>query len=105
MRKIILHLRTLLPTALLLSGAASCKKFVQVAPPQTQVVSSVVFDEAGTATNAVLSIYGSYSSSAVSFAADLDLSQSADELNGYALAPAINYYTNSLSALTNDDFW
>ena len=103
MRKIIFHLRTILPTALLLSGAASCKKFVQVDPPQTQVVSSVVFGEAGTATNAVLSIYGSFSSSASSFVADLDLSQSADELNGYAGLP--NYYTNSLSSLTNDDFW
>ncbi len=105
MRKTINILYTLFMAVLLLCTISSCKKFVQVSPPQNQVVAAVIFDDAGTATNAVLSIYGSFLTSAASSNANLYLSQSADELIGYANPPQINYYTNSLTATGNDDFW
>ncbi len=84
-------------------GIGSCKKFVEVPPPPTQLVSQNVFESDGTATAAILGIYsdmqsnfgfasGTYSS--ISFLAG----GSSDELTNYSTdANQIQFYNNALS--------
>ena len=90
---------------ILLITTASCKKFLDVGPPKTAVVSALVFDNDATATSTVLSIYGDWMSTNMADNSSLFLSQSADESVAYSVPPVSNYYTNNLSATLNDDFW
>lgn len=87
---------------LLLGG---CKKFLTIDPPETEVVSKVVFDNNASATSAMLSIYGELMSSPAATNTSVLLAQSADELISVASPPQVNYYTNSLNAKDNNDFW
>jgi hypothetical protein len=88
--------------------STSCKKFLEVGPPKTEIVTAQVFNSDVVATDAVLSIYGDMmsSSSSILVKATSLLGQSADEMQTAEFSPNSNYYTNSLlSASTNDDFW
>jgi hypothetical protein len=91
---------------LLIGGNFSCKDFLEVGLPKTEVVSKAVFENEATATAAMLSIYGSFmQSSGTSIGASLYLGQAADELISYAAPPFSNYYKNELDPLSNNEFW
>ncbi len=82
---------------------SSCKKFVEVGPPVTQLASSSVFTSDATATAALTSIYGQMMNSG-GFASGGPFSVtslsglSADELINYStIVSQIEFYQNSLS--------
>lgn len=91
--------------AVAISTMAACKGFLSIDPPETEVVSKVVFDNNASATSAMLSIYGEFMRSTTSVNASMLLAQAADELNSVANPPQVNYYSNSLNAKDNNDFW
>jgi len=80
----------------------SCKKFVAIDPPNTQLVTSTVFTNDATATAAVTAIYGNmysdvsftgYPNGNICFLAGL----SSDELTNYSTnSSQIQFYTNTL---------
>jgi starch-binding outer membrane protein, SusD/RagB family len=91
---------------LFVGGSFSCKEFLDVGLPKTEVISKAVFENPATATSAMLSVYGSFmQTSATSMGSSVYLGQAADELISYATPPFSNYYRNDLVALTNNEFW
>jgi hypothetical protein len=86
-------------------AGVSCKKFLNVGAPETELASVLVYGDAVTAINAMVSIYGDMMSTNT-FISDYSsqyLGFAADELQSIA-SPLSPYYTNSLTT-TNDDFW
>lgn len=93
-------------TLLVVFTTSGCKKFLDIGAPKTELVSELVFKDEATAINALVSMYGEmmagnnfvsdYASTYLGYAADEFLS------NGSPQSP---YYTNSLTAGNNDDFW
>ncbi len=92
---------------LLVIFGTSCKKFMEVGAPKTEIGTSQVFNSNVVATDAVLSIYGDLMNSASILVKTTSLlGQAADELQTAAFAPQSNYYTNNLlSTADNDNFW
>ncbi len=86
----------------------SCKKFLEVGSPKTEIGTAQVFNSDVVATDAVLSIYGDMMSSSASVLVKTTslLGQAADELQTAQFSPQSNYYTNGLLPTSdNDDFW
>ncbi|MRG47931.1 RagB/SusD family nutrient uptake outer membrane protein [Chitinophaga sp. SYP-B3965] len=83
----------------------SCKKFLDVGAPKTELVSELVFNDEQTAINAVTSIYGDMmgSSTFVSDYSSSYLGMAADELVSVS-SPLNVYFTNTLAS-DKDDFW
>ena len=78
----------------LMSLISGCKKFVEVDPPITQLVTASVFNNDDAATAAVLSIYAQIFNLPVDL--HLTTALSADELFTYATDPTSkNLYTSS----------
>ena len=97
LRKAIYILAILQTTVLI-----SCKKFLDIAPPKTQIVSALVFSNDATATSAVRGIYsqmtsdngfGSGNPGSITFLAGY----SSDELNNYTTdADYMSFYANAI---------
>lgn len=98
---------------LMLSGFAvltcvisSCKKFVQVGPPNYEIVSASVFNNPNTVTSALLGIYLDMVSNQDSWILAQDQGLMADELTTYSTDPTqLQYYTNSMIASNNPGDW
>lgn len=82
---------------------ASCSKAIDVGLPKTQVTSQNTFNDLSSARAALLGIYSSLEGYLNANTTTLP-GLSADELISYS-TPISRYYTNSLSASVNDDFW
>ncbi|MDR3490474.1 MAG: RagB/SusD family nutrient uptake outer membrane protein, partial [Gammaproteobacteria bacterium] len=82
-----------------LSGLISCKKFVGVSPPITQLVTATVFNNSGAATSAVTNIYQQMYSNNESYNMALQTGYLGDELTNYStLGFYIQTYKNSMTA-------
>lgn len=87
--------------ALLCLIGFGCKKFVQIPPPQTQLVTTNVFSNNATATSALTNIYTLMWTNAESYFASQCIGIYADELNSSSISTAqVQLYTNSLLATT-----
>lgn len=84
---------------LILLLLTSCRKFVQIPAPETQLVTSSVFSNNNTATAALTAIYNQMNSNAESYINSRNFGLSADELKNYNTAN-IPIYTNSLTVNT-----
>ncbi len=69
---------------LLIAGISSCKKFVEIPPPQTALTNSSVFSSNSTANAAQLAIYSNFAGN-VSFYLSSNTGESADEFIAYPL--------------------
>jgi len=77
----------------------SCKKFVEIPPPTTALVSSTVFNNAADATAAQTVIYSQMANNGESFSISQVCGLSADELTNYSTNNAVLLpYTNSMTA-------
>jgi len=93
-----------MPLFLLLSYG--CKKFVQVATPDTQLVTSSVYSNSATATSAMLAIYISMFANSESYNTATDQGLMSDELTNYSTSLIqIQYYTNALLAVNSPGDW
>jgi hypothetical protein len=78
---------------------SGCKKFVEIGPPQTQLVTASVFDNNSTATSAQTNIYSQMAASGESYYMALYSGLLADELTNYSNNIYVKpYYTNSMIA-------
>jgi starch-binding outer membrane protein, SusD/RagB family len=78
---------------------SSCKKFVEVPPPYTQLSSANVFSDDATATAAMFAIFSQLGSDAVTYNLSLYPGLSADEFTNYSSdQPNIQLYDNSITA-------
>lgn len=90
----------------------SCKKFIEVDPPVSQVTSANVFNDDATATSAVTGLYARIMGNNLYFlngATTLYPALSADELYTTLPDPAVNaFFANAIPAESNiiqNDFW
>ncbi|BAV05046.1 SusD family protein [Filimonas lacunae] len=88
---------------LLLCAASACKKLIDAGEPRTQTVASIVFSDSKTATAVLMGIYASLEGYRTVNTTTMP-GLSADELISYS-SPISRYYTNSLNASINNDFW
>ncbi|HEY4150729.1 MAG TPA: RagB/SusD family nutrient uptake outer membrane protein [Chitinophagaceae bacterium] len=103
-KAIIKRLHVLLILTAFLSGMTGCKKFVEVNAPTTQLASVSVFGSDGTATAAQVAIYTAMANE--SFQMSWSCGLLSDELTNYSTDQlALQYYTNSMQALTNPGPW
>lgn len=80
----------------------SCKKMVDVGAPETQLVSSTVFDNDASATAAQLAIYSQMEAEGLPFNLAVATGLSADEFTNYSVNPDYaDLYNNSLTSLNN----
>lgn len=105
MKNVKQHLGLLILVVMCVLLLGACKDFLDIDPPETEVVSKVVFENNTSATSAVLSIYGEFMRSSTAINTSVLLAQAADEMVSVANPPQVNYYTNNLSAKDNNDFW
>jgi len=86
--------------------ANSCKKFVQIPPPNTEIVSASVFNNSNTVTSALTAIYSGMYNNGESYNIADNQGFLADELTNYSTQQAqLQFYTNSLSALDDNGQW
>jgi starch-binding outer membrane protein, SusD/RagB family len=75
---------------------SSCKKFVDIDPPKTQLIKTTVFENDATAIAAVIGIYGSMERNST-YSVSGTLGLSSDELKDYSTSTTSNeFYNNSL---------
>src|SRR6266404_4672560 len=81
-------------------GYTSCKKFVQIPPPSTQIVTSSVFNDENAATAALTSIYSAMKDESWNMSQSTGLLS--DELQSPSSSNLVRpYYQNSLLANTS----
>ncbi|HVU95477.1 MAG TPA: RagB/SusD family nutrient uptake outer membrane protein [Puia sp.] len=81
-----------------------CKKFVQIGPPTTQLVTVGVFNSSAAATSAQLAIYIKMFQESWNMAQCTGLMS--DELKNYSTSPTlVQYYTNALLPINNPGPW
>ncbi len=87
-------------TSIFYVSLSGCKKFVDIGPPKTTLVSTNVFTNDVTATAALTSIYSQIiNDSRIPYFVSLVSGLSGDELTNYSTFPElIPFYTNSLSS-------
>jgi starch-binding outer membrane protein, SusD/RagB family len=91
---------------LLALSAIGCKKFVQIGPPNTQLVTTSVFSNNGTATAALTAIYTQMYSNEESWAIAQNQGLLSDELTSYSTdVSQEQLYTNSLTAISGLGDW
>lgn len=106
--KYIYKFSTIILMTLLGISFSSCRKFLEVGTPKTEIGADAVFNTDAVATSAILSIYGDMNSSAptaLTIKLSSLLGEAADEMQTAERVPQSNYYTNTLTANDNDDFW
>jgi hypothetical protein len=85
---------------------AGCKKFVQVPPPSTQIVTATVFNSISTATSALTAIYSNMYNNSESFNIANDQGLLSDELTNYSVNQTqLQFYTNSMQAIAGNGQW
>jgi len=100
------HIRWVILLALLDVGTKGCKKFVQIGPPNTLLVTDNVFNNNSTATSALTSIYTQMFNNSESFNMAQDLGLLADELTNYSTQPLqLQFYTNAMNAVNSSGEW
>lgn len=83
-----------------------CKKFVQISPPSTEIVTASVFNNSNTVTSALTSIYSAMYNSAESYNLGNNLGLLSDELTNYSTNQSnLQFYTNSLLAIDDNGEW
>jgi starch-binding outer membrane protein, SusD/RagB family len=98
-------LRNVLAGVVLISVAGtSCKKFLDIGAPKTELVSELVFNDETTAINAITSIYGDMMASNNFFSDASNLGYAADELVSVS-TPVNIYYLNTLDGGSPDVIW
>ena len=81
---------------------SSCKKFVQIGPPSSQLVTTSVFENDYTATSALLNIYSHMVSNRESVYMAIHSGLLSDELKNFSPSTSeIEYYTNALLGIDN----
>ena len=89
-----------------ISLISSCKKFVQIGAPSTQLVTSSVYNNSSSATSALLNIYIEMYNNAESYTVAEEQGLMADELTNYSSSVTqIQYYTNALLPINNPGEW
>jgi starch-binding outer membrane protein, SusD/RagB family len=84
----------------------SCKKFVEIPPPQTQLVTASVFNNSASATAALTYIYTQMYSNNESYTISQANGLLADELTNYSTgAQLTQYYTNAMVATRSPGQW
>jgi hypothetical protein len=82
-----------------------CKKFVEIPPPVTQLVTASVFDNSTTATSAQTSIYTQMANNGESYWLALYSGLLADELTNYSTENFMeDYYANAMNAAVGNLF-
>jgi starch-binding outer membrane protein, SusD/RagB family len=95
-----------LSLVLVAMGTQGCKKFVQVDPPSTELVTASVFSNDNTATSAVTTIYTQMFNNSESFTIAQSLGRLADELTNYSeVSMEVQFYTNAMLATNNNGEW
>jgi hypothetical protein len=90
----------------LIIASLSCKKFVEVSPPNTELIATDVFSSNGTSTSAVIAIYTKMFSNAESWTIAQNQGLLADELTSYSTFPAQElFYTNSMTPTGSSGEW
>jgi len=78
---------------------SACKKFVEIPPPQTQLVTASVFNNSASATAALTNIYTQMNSNIESYYISQANGLLADELTNYSTSkPQTQYYINAMVA-------
>ena len=98
----------LLLTLAILFSISGCKKFVQIGPPTTQIVTANVYDNPNAVTAALLNIYMAMVINTDSWEISQNNGLLADELTSYSTDQGqVQFYTNSMSSLTigNEGDW
>jgi len=79
-----------------------CKKFVEIPPPTTELVTTNVFNDASTATAAQTAIYTSMFLNGAGFGIEINTGLSSDELQTYFSGSYFfDLYTNTLNAIND----
>src|ERR1700733_4338857 len=93
---------------LILSTTTGCRKFVEIPPPVSQLVSESVFNNDANATSAQLGIYVSMSGAQIVYKMNLAAGYSSDELTNFSNDLGyLGYYTNSITPVIekSGDIW
>jgi hypothetical protein len=94
------------PVILIFFFSISCKKFVEIGPPTTQIVTADVLSNSNTVTSALTAIYTQMFNNNESWYMAQDQGLLADELKSYSTAQdQLQFYTNSMSAINNNGNW
>ncbi len=84
----------------------SCKKFIEIPPPTTQLITSTVFSNDAAATSAMLAIYKLMVSNGESLNMSKNNGLVADELTNYSSSPfSLGPYRNALNATDGFGPW
>jgi hypothetical protein len=84
----------------------SCKKFVEIPPPQTQLVTASVFTNNASATAALTNIYTQMFGNIESYKISQANGLLSDELTNYSTStPQTQYYTNAMVATQENGEW
>jgi hypothetical protein len=93
-------------TVLLILATTGCKKFVEIGPPNTEIVTASVFGNNGTVTSALVSIYTGMFLNSESWAIAQNQGLLSDELTNYSGQQSNKqFYTNSMLAVDNNGDW
>jgi len=91
---------------LLIIITSGCKKFVEISPPSTQVVTASVFNNNDDVTSALLVIYMKMVTNGESWNMSQDQGLMSDELTSHStVLPQKQFYTNSMLAIDNTEPW
>jgi starch-binding outer membrane protein, SusD/RagB family len=102
-KKYLLTRRCLLLLVVLVAGMQGCKKFVQIPPPDTEIVTADVFNNIGTATAATTAIYTQMFNNSESWEIAQNLGLLSDELTNHSPGSTLEeFYTNALIATNTD---
>lgn len=100
------NLKYSLLVILTMAFVAGCKKFVEIAPPETQLVTASVFTNNATATVAQISIYTQMYNNSVSFHLSLDGGLLSDEFVNYnSNTSLVQEYMNGMTAASSPGEW
>lgn len=85
----------------ILSAITGCKKFVEIDPPLTQLITANVFNNNASATAAVTSIYSQMFYDMESYSISQSTGLLGDELTNHTtFSPQTQYYTNAMTAVS-----
>ncbi|OQP54312.1 hypothetical protein A4H97_22780 [Niastella yeongjuensis] len=91
---------------IVLAFITGCKKFVEIPPPETQLVTTGVFSNSATATAATTAIYSQMYNNWVSYTISQSTGLLGDELTGYStFTPQTQYYENAMVATKANGEW
>lgn len=91
---------------ILMVTTINCRKFVQIGPPDTELVTASVFNNNVTATAAMTSIYTQMFNNWESYTLGQNLGLLADELTNYSTQlPQVQFYTNAMTAINSNGEW